>query len=91
MKLQDVSSDKYRHLLGDDSCTLLDIVGDRKFWEIVQTFGGCALYIPQKDGIERTVRNEQIRAEFEGGASVRELAQKYHLTTVTIRHIVNTK
>lgn len=91
MKLQEVSSDKYRHLLGEDSCALLEIVGDSKFWEIVQTFGGCTLYIPQKDRIERTVRDEQIRTEFKAGASIRELAQKYYLTTVTIRRIVNSK
>ena len=55
--------------------------------KLLEEFSGCVIYVPQLAALERSDRNRQIRAEF-NGYNFRELGKKYGLTEVTIRNIV---
>lgn len=51
-------------------------------------FGGTTLYVPKLDRLVLSLRDEQIRREFDGG-NYRTLAARYNLTESRVRSIVN--
>ncbi|GIX31392.1 MAG: hypothetical protein KatS3mg124_1864 [Porticoccaceae bacterium] len=53
---------------------------------LVRYAGGTALYIPKCDGARREAVHARIRAEYNAGARVQELARRYGYTE---RHIYN--
>lgn len=73
--------------LNEDQKELAEVIGIESYRELVDRFGGTQLYIPQLETIERQMRNQQIRDEF-NGANYDDLAIKYGLTSVAIRTIV---
>jgi Mor family transcriptional regulator len=73
--------------LDEEQKTLAELVGIEGFRNLVRTFNGTSIYIPKVESIEKTVRDEAIRDEFDG-SNYRELALKYGLTEVWIRNIV---
>ena len=48
---------------------------------------GTSIYIPKIESLEKTVRDELIKEEFDG-SNYKELALKYGLTETWIRNIV---
>lgn len=73
--------------LTNDQREFAEIIGLDKYKKLVDCFGGTYVYIPQQNAFERSVRNEQIREEF-NGSNYDYLARKYNLTSTSIRTIV---
>ena len=63
------------------------LIGVKGFLAMMRTYGGTALYVPKADIVLRKVRDDKIKAEF-NGHNYRKLAIKYGLTEITIRHIL---
>ena len=71
--------------------------------EIQKYADGCFIYIPNKNGsrkewgaktnakIEISERNENIRTEYKGGKSLKELNNKYFLSIDTLKKIIYSK
>lgn len=71
--------------------------------EIQKYAEGCIVYIPNKSGnrkewglttnakTEISERNENIRAEYKNGKSLKELSGKYFLAIDTIKKIIYSK
>ena len=55
--------------------------------DLVRVYGGSYVYIPKNDNIVRSIRNRNIRNDF-NGHNFKELAAKYGLTVARIRSII---
>ena len=73
--------------LNEEQRELADLIGMENLKRMIETYGGCRIYIPKPDGFIRISRNERIQREFTG-YNYRELALKYKLTEQMIRLIV---
>ncbi len=66
---------------------VVQIIGIRKFIELSEYAKGDELYFPKKENIIAPARNRRIRKEW-NGYNLKELAEKYNLTTKQIGNIV---
>ncbi|MEG0766647.1 MAG: Mor transcription activator family protein [Clostridia bacterium] len=66
---------------------MIDAIGLEPFLHLVQTHGGTYFYIPKSDVVLRRIRDEKIKAEFDG-SNYKSLAVKFNLTEISIRRIV---
>ena len=66
---------------------LKDIIGPVAAKRLVESYAGTNIYYPKR--IVKKLRNQQIRAAFNDGASYLELVLKYELSERQIRRIVN--
>ena len=73
--------------LDEDQKKIAELVGMEGFRNLVRTFGGTSIYIPKVESLEKTVRDQRIREEFDG-SNYKELAMRYGLTETWIRSIV---
>lgn len=73
--------------LDEEQKSLAELIGLDAFKNLVRAFNGTSIYIPKIESLEKSVRDELIREEFDGG-NYKELALKYGLTEVWIRNIV---
>lgn len=73
--------------LDEEQRTLAELIGLGAFKNLVRAFNGTSIYIPKIESLEKTVRDELIKEEFDGG-NYKELALKYGLTETWIRNIV---
>ena len=73
--------------LDEDQKKIAELVGMGGFRNLVRTFGGTSIYIPKVESLEKTVRDQRIREEFDG-SNYKELAMRYGLTETWIRSIV---
>lgn len=73
--------------LDEDQKKIAELVGMEGFRNLIRTFGGTSIYIPKVESLEKTVRDQRIREEFDG-SNYKELAMKYGLTETWIRSIV---
>lgn len=73
--------------LDEEQKALAELIWLDGFKSLVRTFNGTSIYIPKVESLEKAVRDELIKEEFDGG-NYRELALKYGLTEVWIRNIV---
>lgn len=73
--------------LDDDQKKIAELVGMDGFRSLVRTFGGTSIYIPKVESLEKEVRDQRIREEFDG-SNYKELAAKYGLTETWIRSIL---
>lgn len=67
---------------------------------VQQYVDGQMIYIPRKEGCRRDwgsetetknalkIRNQQIYAEYQNGAGIDELAEKFHLTEKSVQRIL---
>lgn len=76
--LDDIS-DRYR--------PIVDIIGVRAFVELAIYACGDELYFPKPENIVAPARNRRVKSEW-NGYNLKELAEKYNLTTVQIRNIL---
>lgn len=74
--------------LPDPYQTLVRLVGLDATMAIAQELGGCSVYFPKLDRLCARLRDERIRAEFDG-KNHQALARKYGLTDRRIRDIVS--
>lgn len=73
--------------LEEEQKALAELIGMDAFRSLVRAFNGTSIYIPKIESLEKTVRDQLIKEEFDGG-NYRELALKYGLTETWIRNIV---
>lgn len=73
--------------LDEEQRTLAGLIGIEAFRALVRSYNGTPIYIPKIESLEKPVRDELIREEFDG-KNYRELALKYGLTETWIRNIV---
>ena len=73
--------------LDEEQRTLAGLIGIEAFRALVRNYNGTPIYIPKIESLEKPVRDELIREEFDG-KNYRELALKYGLTETWIRNIV---
>ena len=62
------------------------LIGIEKMVELANLFGGSYVYFPKTEAIERPIRNNRIRKEF-NGYNFKTLSKKYNLTEIMIRTI----
>ena len=66
---------------------IVDIIGVDAFVELSIYACGDELYFPQPENIVAPARNRRVKKEY-NGYNLKELAEKYNLTTVQIRNIL---
>lgn len=76
--------------LDEEQKFLAELIGLEAFKSLVRAFNGTSIYIPKIESLEKTVRDELIKEEFNGG-NYKELALKFGLTETWIRNIVFNK
>lgn len=73
--------------LDEEQKVLAELIGLEAFKSLVRAFNGTSIYITKIESLEKTVRDELIKEEFDG-SNYKELALKYGLTETWIRNIV---
>ena len=81
-----LSQAKYEDMT-EEQKMLIDTIGADCFMDLVRVYGGSYVYIPKNDNIVRSIRNRNIRNDF-NGHNFKELAAKYGLTVARIRGII---
>ena len=66
---------------------IVDIIGVDAFVELSIYACGDELYFPKPENIVAPARNRRVKKEY-NGYNLKELAEKYNLTTVQIRNIL---
>lgn len=66
---------------------VVEIIGIEKFIELSEYAKGDELYFPKTENIIAPARNRRIKKEW-NGYNLKELAQRYHLTTKQIGNIL---
>lgn len=66
---------------------IVDIIGVDAFVELSIYACGDELYFPKPESIVAPARNRRVKKEY-NGYNLKELAEKYNLTTVQIRNIL---
>lgn len=77
--------------LSEDQRDIIECIGIENYYKLMKRYGGCSIYISKADSIDKECRNRMIIDEFNNGATYRELAIKYGLTSVWVKNIVNGK
>jgi len=77
--------------LSEDQRELANCIGIENYYKLIKEYGGSMIYIAKPGVIERQRRNDMIIQEYEQGAAYRQLANKYHLSSVQIRNIVKSR
>ena len=67
---------------------IVERLGLEVFLTLVDLCGGQDLYIPKLESLERSGRDREIRARFDGG-NYRALAAQFRLSERQIRKIIN--
>lgn len=57
-----------------------EVAGPEAAGKLVEVFGGSPVYVAKMHADLLAARNRQIRAEYDAGISVKELARRYNLT-----------
>ena len=60
--------------LDEEQKMLAELIGLEAFKSLVRAFNGTSIYIPKIESLEKAVRDEMIKEEFDGG-NYRELAE----------------
>ena len=71
----------------EDIQMIAEIFGIDIALKLSENFGGMRLYIPKHETLLRSIRNQQIKNEF-NGRNQRPLARKYNLTETQVRSIL---
>lgn len=79
---------KIRSRLTGDLGIVADLIGVGNALKLHRRFSGTFLRVNAMPEIEREIRDEQIRADFDKGMCGVDLARKYHLTDRQIWNIL---
>ena len=69
---------------------IAETLGMEAFLQLISLCGGQNLYIPKLESLERSGRDREIRARFNGG-NYRALAAQFRLSERQVRKSVNRK
>lgn len=75
--------------LSEEQREIAELVGLKKYLEIVELLGGEMIYIPKSDCVLRVARNRKIREDYRAGESYRAIAKKYNLAKNTVINILS--
>lgn len=70
--------------LPSDLQDIAEIIGVRQVIQIALRFPGCSVNFPAFKRYRASLRNERVRADYDGGVGVKTLSKKYGLSE---RHI----
>ncbi len=73
-----------------DLISIAKFMGVDMFIEFCEKFGGNHIYFPSKKSILRNSRNREIKRMY-NGSNIKELADKYDISQMHIKKIVNEK
>lgn len=65
---------------------IAEVIGIENFYKLTQVVGGATIYLPKPESIIRPVRDNHIKAEF-NGYNHPELAKKYNVTERWVRQL----
>jgi Mor family transcriptional regulator len=74
--------------LDGDQHDLAELIGIEPYKALVQTYGGCNIYIQKIDRLIRDTRDNEIRNKF-NGYNFQDLAIEYNLSERMIREITS--
>lgn len=67
---------------------LAELIGMDTYRTLVETYGGCNIYIYKADTILRNIRDKEIRDQYDGH-NVHELVATYGMSERAVRQIVS--
>ena len=65
---------------------IAEVIGIENFYKLTQVVGGATIYLPKPESVIRPVRDNHIKAEF-NGYNHPELAKKYGVTERWVRQL----
>ena len=68
---------------------LAQLIGIENFKKLVKYMGGSSIYIPKEQTLILSLRNKNIKKEFNGDIKI--LSRKYQITQSQIRNILKEK
>lgn len=74
--------------VNEEQRQLIDCIGIENYKKIVLEFGGQYIYFPKAETISKELRDREIIEQFDG-INYRNLANKYNLSVVQVRRIIN--
>jgi Mor family transcriptional regulator len=74
--------------LEGDQRDLAELIGLEPYKSLVQTYGGCNIYVQKIDRLIRDTRDNDIRKKF-NGFNFQDLAIEYNLSERMIREITS--
>lgn len=74
----------------DEQQGIIEVIGMEAYRKLVESYGGCSIYIAKKDKLEKLERNFEICRKF-NGFNYKALAKEYDLCENTIREITAEK
>lgn len=83
-------SEIYLSSLNDEQIQIIELIGLDNFVKICEYAGGENIYFPSMRSTKITIRNSNIKKEF-NGKNYKFLSQKYHICERHIRRIINSK
>lgn len=73
--------------LDEEQKMLAELIGLEAFKSLVRAFNGTSIYIPKIESLEKAVRDEMIKEEFDG-RKLQRTGSEIWLTETWIRNIV---
>lgn len=68
---------------------LAQLIGIENFKKLVKYMGGSSIYIPKEKNLTLSLRNKNIKKEFNGDIKI--LSRKYQISQSQIRNILKEK
>lgn len=68
---------------------IAQLIGVENFKKLVKYMGGSSIYIPKEKNLTLSLRNKNIKKEFNGDIKI--LSRKYQITQSQIRNILKEK
>lgn len=67
---------------------LTELIGYENMLKMVTLYGGTPYYVPKLDALHKTLRDDQLMADYGKGRSADQLARKYDLSVVQVYEII---
>lgn len=77
-----------KNKLREEQQLIAECIGLEGYRKLAESYGGGTIYIAKLDTFYAKVRNQRIVDDFQSGAKVKELAEKYGLTETWIMMII---
>ena len=74
--------------LDSEQRALAECIGIDAYRNLLKNYAGSCVYVRKPNTVTNSIRNADIRREFDGG-NYNELAKKFGLSVVSIRRIVS--
>lgn len=82
----DITDVTVNDLTGEQK-SLAEVIGMEAYIKLVETYGGCNIYIAKADKLLNLKRDKEIYKKFNGN-NYTQLAKEYNLTVRTVYEIV---